>query len=175
LTTLDPADLRIRVARSDDLKTLAAFRCSRGEPWEDEVEQQIRGPLPRRYLWPQLPALDPRLLLTFHRRDERLVAVGAHHIEPRVVQVTISYLEVIAVDLAARGTLVETEGQPITLGHFMFEALITDMLQRERHPVTFARADRRNEKSLKLCERIGLNDVRELPGRPDLVELWGDV
>jgi hypothetical protein len=175
LSLLDPADLQVRAAQEQDLPALAAFRCSRGEPWEEEVERQVQRPLPRRYLWPALPERDPRLLLTFHRPDQTLLAVGAHHIEPRVVEVTISYIEVIAVALDARGTLVETEDDPITLGHFMFAALITDMLARGRHPVTFGSVDRRNEKSLRLCRRIGLDDERDVPDRPDLVELWGDV
>lgn len=175
MSVLDPADLRVRVARLSDLKRLAEFRCSQGQPWEDEVEEQIRGPLPRRYLSSALPALDPRLLLVCSSADDALLAVGAHHVEPRVVEVTISYIEVIAVSLQARGSLVATEDEPITLGHYTFAALITDMLERGRHPVTFARVDRRNTRSLKLCGRAGLDDEREVPGRPELVELWGDV
>ena len=38
------------------------FRCSAGEPWEAVVEEQIRGPLPRRYLASSL-RFDGRMLL----------------------------------------------------------------------------------------------------------------
>jgi hypothetical protein len=44
-----------------DLPVLGAFRRSRGEPFEDVVEQQIRNPLPLRYL-ASPPRFDGRML-----------------------------------------------------------------------------------------------------------------
>ena len=68
------------VLRDKDLDALSDFRCSSGEPWEDLVEQQIRGPLPRRYLATP-PRFDGRMLIAT-REDGEILAVGAHHIEP---------------------------------------------------------------------------------------------
>jgi hypothetical protein len=111
------ADLKIRGVRSSDRKALRGFTCSTGEPWEDLVQDQIRGPLPDRYL-SSPPYFDGRLLLGFAPSGD-LVVVGAHHIEPAMVP-DVGYAEVIAVTLAARGMLVELpESAPVSLGHFM--------------------------------------------------------
>jgi len=49
--------VQVRALAAGDLQDLAAFACSAGAPWEELVQQQLRGPLPRRYL-----AAPPRLL-----------------------------------------------------------------------------------------------------------------
>jgi hypothetical protein len=43
-------EVLIRALTAADLPALGAFRCGGGEPFEDLVEQQIRDPLPLRYL-----------------------------------------------------------------------------------------------------------------------------
>jgi hypothetical protein len=112
-----PDEIRVRGLEPGDLKRLQAFRCRTGEPWEDVVEQQIRGPLPRRYLGPS-PAFDGRMLIASNLSDD-LLAVGAHSIEPTFLP-DVGYTEVIAVALAARRTLVTlTDGRPVSLGAFM--------------------------------------------------------
>lgn len=75
--------LRVRAIRAGDLDRLAGFRCSTGEPWEELVETQIRGPLPRRYLAVP-PRFDGRMLVVTGLGDA-LLAVGAHRIEPTLV------------------------------------------------------------------------------------------
>jgi hypothetical protein len=86
--------LRVRALAQDDLPLLSAFTCSTGEPWEEQVERQVRGPLPRRYLSTP-PYFDGRMLLGFDDAGQLLV-VGAHHIEPTMTP-DVGYTEVIAV------------------------------------------------------------------------------
>ncbi len=101
------AEVRIRALAASDLESLAAFRCSAGEPWEAAVEEQARGPLPRRYL-ASPPRFDGRMLLGTDDGDNLLV-IGAHHIEP-TLEPDVGYIEVVAVSLAGRGTLVQLPG-----------------------------------------------------------------
>jgi len=73
-------EVLIRALTAADLSALAAFRCSDDEPFEDVVEQQIRDPLPLRYL-ASPPRFDGRILIGADGDGEILV-VGAHHVEP---------------------------------------------------------------------------------------------
>ncbi len=66
-----------------DLPAFGAFPCSDGKPFEDAVEQQIRDPLPLRYL-ASPPRFDGRMLIGADP-EGRILAVGAHHIEPALV------------------------------------------------------------------------------------------
>ena len=165
-------DLQIRGLRSGDQAALGRFTCSTGEPWEDLVEEQIRGPLPLRYL-DTPPYFDGRMLLGFGPAGDLLV-VGAHHIEPSMVP-DVGYTEVIAVARDARGVLVELpEGEQITLGHFIMLVIFQQMRRLGRHPRTFARVDRRNVRSLALLDRVGLIEKRA-DQSADLVQRWGDL
>lgn len=166
------ADLRIRSLQLDDREVLTRFTCSTGEPWEDLVEQQIRGPLPLRY-FDTPPYFDGRMLLGFAPAGELLV-VGAHHIEPSMVP-DVGYTEVIAVARDARGVLVELpEGEHISLGHFMLLVIFQQMRRLGRHPRTFVRVDRRNTRSLALLDRVGLTEVHD-DALPELVQRWGEL
>ncbi len=170
---MNAADVRVRSVLADDLPALAAFRCSTGAPWEDVVEEQVGGPLPRRYLAVP-PRFDGRMLLGCGRAGEILV-VGAHHIEPTLVP-DVGYTEVIAVSLAARGTLVELPGgESISLGEFMLLTIFRQMRQLGRHRRTFVRLDRRNTRSLSLCDRVGLTDERPDLHDDTLVQRWGEL
>ncbi len=166
-------DLRVRPLVAADMPLLAAFACSSGEPWETEVQAQLRGPLPRRYL-ASPPYFDGRMLVGFDRAGD-LVVVGAHHIEPRLVP-DVGYTEVVAVALQARGTLVELPADdPISLGHFMLLTILSQMRRLGRHKRTFARVDRRNARSLALLDRVGLTDERPDPHSDRLVQRWGEL
>lgn len=166
------ADLRIRGLQPDDRKVLSRFTCSTGETWEDVVEEQIRGPLPPRYLGTP-PYFDGRMLLGFAPVGDLLV-VGAHHIEPSMVP-DVGYTEVIAVARDARGVLVELpEGEQVSLGHFMMLVIFQQMRRLGRHPRTFVRVDRRNVRSLALLDRIGLIEERD-DVEPALVQRWGEL
>jgi hypothetical protein len=174
--------LTVRTARQTDLQALASFRCSTGPVWEQEVEDQIRGPLPHRYIGNEDPEFDPRLLVCTGP-DEELLAVAAHHIETvpvrrdgELVDLRPTYIEVIAVALAARNTTVNIDEEPaISMGTFMFDAAITDVRQRpNRDPYVFARVDPRHKISLRFCDRVGL--VLERPNEhPDYIQRWGDL
>lgn len=167
------AALRVRALTAADLDALRAFRCSTGAPWEDPVEQQVCGPLPCRYLAAP-PRFDGRMLLACDRGGA-ILAVGAHHIEPTMVP-DVGYTEVVAVALAARGTLVRLDlGRDLSLGAFMLLTIFRQMHELGRHRRTFARVDRRNERSLALCDRVGLVDERANPHDGRLVQRWGEL
>jgi hypothetical protein len=162
----------IRALAAADLPALGTFRCSDGEPFEDIVEQQIRDSLPLRYL-ASPPRFDGRMLIGA-RRDGEMLVVGAHHIEPTLVP-DVGYTEVIAVQLEARGTLVRfPRGRDLSLGELMLYAIFKQMLTLGRHPRTFVRVDRRNARSLALCDRVGLSEERPDP-HPHLVQRWGEL
>ena len=165
-------EVLIRALTAADLPALGTFRCSRGEPFEDVVEQQIRESLPLRYL-ASPPRFDGRMLIGANA-EGRILVVGAHHIEPTLAP-DVGYTEVIAVASEARGTSVELpQGREISLGELMLYAIFKQMLALGRHPRTFARVDRRNARSLALCDRVGLSEER-----PDhdagLIQRWGEL
>jgi hypothetical protein len=167
------ADVRLRPIAAADLQALANFRCSTGEPWEAAVEEQIRGPLPRRYL-ASPPRFDGRMPLAC-ASPAAVLAVGAHHIEPTLVP-DVGYTEVIAVALHMRGTLVElADGLAVSLGALMLLAIFRQMRELGRHPRTFVRVDRHNVRSLALCDRVGLVDERPDPHDDTLVQRWGEL
>jgi hypothetical protein len=131
-------EVLVRTLTADDLPSLAAFRCSDGAPWEELVEEQIRGPLPRRYL-SSPPRFDGRMLIGADR-DGRVVVVGAHHIEP-TLEPDVGYTEVVAVSLQARGSLVGLSGgREISLGELMLLVTFKQMLALGRHPRTLVKS-----------------------------------
>ncbi len=163
------ADLQIRGLRLGDREALGRFTCSTGEPWEDLVEEQIRGPLPLRYL-DTPPYFDGRMLLGFGPAGDLLV-VGAHHVEPSMVP-DVGYTEVIAVAREARGVLVDLlEGEQVSLGHFMMLVIFQQMRRLGRHARTFVRVDRRNGRSIALLDRVGLVEDQ----RVGLLQRWGEL
>jgi len=165
--------VQVRALAPGDLQDLAAFACSAGTPWEELVQQQLRGPLPRRYLAAP-PRFDGRMLIA-RGPDGRLLVVGAHHIEPTLVPV-VGYTEVIAVAQHARGTLIGLpDTEQVSLGHFMLLTIFQQMRLLGRHRRTFARIDRRNTASLALCDRAGLSDEHPDPHHPGLVQRWGEL
>ncbi len=167
------AEVRIRALAAGDLQSLAAFRCSAGEPWEAIVEEQVRGPLPRRYL-ASPPRFDGRMLIGTDRSGELLV-VAAHHVE-QTLEPDVGYTEVVAVSLEARGNLVQLPGgREISLGQLMLLAIFKQMLTLGRHSRTFVRVDRRNLRSLALCDRVGLTEERPDPHSDLLVQRWGEL
>jgi hypothetical protein len=106
--------------------------------------------------------------------EGRILVVGAHHIEPTFVP-DAGYTEVIAVASEARGTLVQLpQERKISLGELMIYAIFKQMLALGRHPRTFVRVDYRNERSLALCDRVGLSEERP-DQHPDLVQRWGEL
>ena len=168
----DP-EVRIRPADDSDLPLLAQFTCSTGLPWEDAVQEQIRGPLPRRYL--ALPPIYDGRLIVAASPLPRILAVGAHRIEPNLLP-DVGYIEVVAVSLAARGTLTDAGGgHKVSLGEMLILTMLDQMTRLGRHPRAFARVDRRNTRNLALCQRSGLVDERADSEFPELVQRWGEL
>ncbi len=168
-------DLEVRQAREDDLPQLKTFRCSTGEPWENLVEEQIRGPLAARYL-SSPAAFDGRLLVGFDRGGHLLV-VGAHRIEPTLVP-DVGYVEVIAVALDVRGTLVEMpRGEELSLGHFMLATIFRQMVRLGRHSRTFRSRGPPQRAQLGPPAPCRLDVTHELPDPHDsqLVQRWGEL
>jgi hypothetical protein len=166
-------EVLIRALTEDDLPSLGAFRCSTGTPWEELVENQICGPLPRRYL-ASPPRFDGRMLIGTGP-DGNVLVVGAHHVEP-TLEPDVGYTEVVAVSLGVRGSLVELpEGREVSLGELMLFAIFKQMLMLGRYPRTFVRVDRRNQRSLALCDRVGLTEEHPDPHSDLLVQRWGEL
>jgi hypothetical protein len=166
-------EVLIRALAPEDLPALAAFRCSAGDPWESVVEEQFRGPLPRRHLSAP-PRFDGRMLIGTDP-DGNILVLGAHHIEPTLVP-DVGYIEAIAVAHAARGTRVELpEEREVSLGELMLYAIFRQMRALGRHPRTFVRVDRRNRRSLALCDRVGLTEARPDRHSELLVQRWGEL
>ena len=57
----------------------------------------------------------------------------------------------------------------------MLLAIFKQMVALGRHPRTFVRVDRRNQRSLALCDRIGLTDERPDRHSDLLVQRWGEL
>lgn len=153
-------DLEVRVLQRADLKALKKFSCSLGLPPEQEVEAQVRGPLPLRYLGVPDAEHDPRMIVCFDP-DKEILAVGAHHVEAmpvrkrdseEVIDIRPTYLEVVAVSVDARRTTVDHgDGEPPQrFGHFMFDTLINDIRARpNRTPMVFGRIHKDHGEALR--------------------------
>ncbi|WP_372789145.1 hypothetical protein [Paraconexibacter sp.] len=114
-------------------------------------------------------------MLLAHSSGGALLAVAAHHIEPTLVP-DVGYTEVVAVALSARGTLLALpSGDRVSLGQFMLLTVFRQMRELGRHCRTFVRVDRRNLRSLALCDRVGLRHVVDDPSDPTLVQRWGTL
>ena len=54
-------------------------------------------------------------------------------------------------------------------------AIFKQMIALSRHRRTFARIDRRNRRSLALCDRVGLTDEHPDPHSDLLIQRWGEL
>jgi hypothetical protein len=107
--------------------------------------------------------------------DGDVLVIGAHHIEP-TLEPDVGYTEVVAVSLRARGALVQLpEGREVSLGELMLLTIFKQMIALGRHPRTFVRVDRRNRRSLGLCDRVGLTEERPDPHTDLLIQRWGEL
>lgn len=145
---------------------LESFRCSTGPWYEADAERAISERLFARHSWRQ-PHTDHRVLL-LELDDIGLVAVGAHEEDllkaPDGSLVTGTYLEIGAVALDYQGAVLpeveplDPDGTAPTLGRYLMEAVLSDVVERNRGPYLRAIVARENERSLRLCTRIGLVD-----------------
>lgn len=155
----------VRIAEPDDETVLAAFRCSTGLRYEDEVEDFVTRHLLDWALAAGAARDDPRaLLLVDEGPPERLVAVAAHErlttlVGPDGSPLAGTKAEVVAVSLEARG---RTFGRRRP-GDLAFSALLHDAATRPvpRGPFVAVVVADDNKASLALCERFGL--TRQIP------------
>lgn len=157
-----------RALRSTDAELLREFRCSTGPWFENEVEEFIQRRL--------LPRHEHRREHVDHRAvllelpDLGIVAVCAH--EEDFVRYdgedrTGSYLEVTAVALDVQGARLpdvepfEDSDAPPSVGRYLGEVLLADIAGRNRDPYLRGVVARDNERSLRLCTRLGLVDERD--------------
>lgn len=104
-----------------------------------------------------------------------VLVIGAHHVEP-ALEPDVGYTEVVAVSRQARSTLVRLpEGREVSLGELMLLAIFKQMIALSRHPRTFVRVDRRNRRSLALCDRVGLTEEHPDPHSDLLIQRWGEL
>jgi hypothetical protein len=57
----------------------------------------------------------------------------------------------------------------------MLFTIFQQMRALRRHPRTFVRVDRRNTRSLALCDRVGLTEERPDLHKSGLVQRWGEL
>ena len=57
----------------------------------------------------------------------------------------------------------------------MLLTIFKQMIVLGRHPRTFVRVDRRNRRSLALCDRVGLTEERPDPHTDFLIQRWGEL
>jgi hypothetical protein len=146
-------DLRTPAARFlglADRERLAGMRCSTGAWFEDEVEMFIRTRLADYHDWRQ----------PHGSHEAEFVRDGGQ-------LVTSTYLECAAVRIDVQGAALpdvgplDQDGRPVTLGRYLLEVLLSDSDERERAPIVRAVVARENERSLRLCARVGLTDERD--------------
>jgi hypothetical protein len=141
----------VRRAASADAETLAAFECSTGPWYEDEVQHYVR----RRALEDALRAPQIyRLLLAFD--GARLVAVGAHAQEALILTddtVLATRLQVVALGLDDQGRVLE---HGTRLSDVVISTVIADALRGGPSELVTAIVAGENLRSIALCERNGL-------------------
>ena len=146
-----------------DVDDLAAFACWDGDPakpWEEEVENHIRGWVLRQH----------EHVLTFRHAGE-LVAVSAF--DPRFVGLPLVrpidqpawHLQVVAVRTESQGAGLVSE---VLAGTFA----AMQSVDTSRVLIT-ATAHRENAKSLRVCAKVGLTWFRDIDEH--YVELLGEV
>jgi hypothetical protein len=142
---------------------LAAFRCSTGPWYEDDVESFITRRLIGRHVRRQ-PHVDHRVI-GLELPDHGLVAVTAHEQDfttdgPH--DLTSSLWIVAAVVRHLQGAILpeidplDDSGRPVSLGRYLAETALSDIAAADRAPVVRAIVARENTRSLALCDRLGL-------------------
>jgi hypothetical protein len=155
---------QVRVATEDDRARLTRFRCASGEePWEREVEVQIRDYLLDWALEKGAAADKPTILLVFDAASGDLVGVAAHE---RQFLGTNALDKVAATKIHLAAVAKKWQGKTFSSGervsHVVMNAVLTDIATHvpPRDPRVFAIVHEDNAKSLALCKRFRL--VKEL-------------
>jgi hypothetical protein len=166
--------LLVRVADSGDADILAGFSCSRGEWYEDEVDNFIRE---HALDYAGSRALLDHQLLLFVRGDE-LVAVGAHEQALLSGGLTGTHLAIVAIALPHQGTRLEDGGR---LSDFVLAALLSDARNADarneppRDPYVHAVVAYENDRSLTVLRRRGFADEERDTVDPRYVHLYARI
>jgi hypothetical protein len=151
-----------------DRDVLAKLRCSTGTWFEDDVEAFVQTRLADYHDWRQPHT--GHTIIGLELDDVGLIAVGSHEedfVRDGHELVKASYLECAAVGLDYQGALLpgveplDPDGQPVTVGRYLLEVLLSDIAELEPVPVVRSVVARENTRSLRLCDRIGLVDERD--------------
>jgi hypothetical protein len=152
-----------RRIRATDRAVLSGFRCSGGAWYEDEIETYVRTRLFDAHN--EREPHNHHQVILLEDSAAGMVGVGAHEEEDARVganELTTSYLALVAVRSDYQGTVVVDGGQldddrpSPTLGRYLMEVLLSDLLSYDRQPYVRAVVARENERSLRLCDRVGL-------------------
>jgi hypothetical protein len=162
-----------------DRGLLAAFRCSTGPWYEDDVERFVNSRLVDRHK-ERREHTDHRVI-GLELPDRGLIAVGAHEedlIRDGEVEVTSTLLEVGAVAVEFQGaTLADVEPldpdrRPVSVGRWLMEVILGDVAETRRDPIIRGIVARENARSLALCRRVGLVHERD-DADSRFIQLWG--
>lgn len=164
---MDLATPSARYLGASDRQLLAAFLCSGGAWFEDDVELFIRNRLMDQHEW-RSPHTD-HTLIGLEIVGHGLVAVGSHEQDFVVIDgedARSIYLECGAVATHLQGAVLADvkpldEGRPVTLGRYLMEVLLSDASERPRLPIVRTAIARDNLRSLRLCTRVGLIEERD--------------
>jgi hypothetical protein len=143
--------LRIRQAVEADGDALAAFACSTGPWFEEEVERHIRGTALAR----AIEAGSSYRVILFEE-DRELWAVGAHQPERLLTTedlVPAARLVVLGLRLDRQGA---TAADGSRYSDIAMAGLLTDAMWQHRRPVLTTLVASGNVRSQRLCRRHGL-------------------
>jgi RimJ/RimL family protein N-acetyltransferase len=156
----------MREAEEADSEALAAFACSKGEPYADEVERFIRN-----------DALQAAAQIEGYRfflavEEKRIVGCAGYHPRPVLLEddtlVDTSRIHTLALALT-------DQGRRFTDGTRLSDLILTSVLTHALHTLGYSMATavaaRGNYRSIAVCERNGLRS--QVDHGPDHVLLFG--
>lgn len=164
-----PKEFLVREAREDDAEDLAAFNCSSGEPFEDEVEEFIRNESLSCALSGEHHGY--RLLLV-HEQDQ-LVACSGYHSEPLPIDgiqnpETAILIHLLAISRLRQGKKLD-DGAP--LSDAVLQTTIFDGMEKWNSDVVTAIVAQDNLRAMAVLERNGL--VSQISYGPGYIRLTG--
>lgn len=154
-----------RHIREEDWRQLAAFACSTGAWYEEDVQAYIRNDLRAAVAW-RVEHLGTSVLVLASAADpSQILAVGSHEIDDQrtadgaAVEGNMLIAGAVRVDFQGVQVCVpsfDEDGRPVSIGRYLMQALIDDLPENAGAVRTVVA--RENARSLKLCDRIGLRD-----------------
>lgn len=150
----------VREATDDDAVALAAFECSTGPWYEEEVQAYVRG---RALAHARENPYGYRLLVAYEQT--RLIAVAAHADEALILPEDTCFaarLQVLAIALVDQRRSLPGR---VRLSDLLMATLIADAMDHKSTDVVTAIVADENLRSIALCERNGLRSQTRYSGR----------